>query len=131
MIPITINKKLIFALGLVVIAIAAFSIWFFVFHDKNISVGPNGQQNKQNEQPAKPQVFIKLPEGPLDTDHDGISDVDEKKQGLSITEFDTDHDGLSDATELKIKTDPKNPDTDGDGYTDGVEVVTGHDPLKK
>lgn len=43
---------------------------------------------------------------------------------------DSDHDGLSDAEEKVYGTDPSNADTDGDGYSDGVEVKSGYDPLK-
>lgn len=45
--------------------------------------------------------------------------------------IDSDNDGVSDINELKYGTDPNNPDTDGDGYTDGVEVANGYNPLKK
>ena len=44
--------------------------------------------------------------------------------------LDSDNDGLTDVEELRIGTDPHNPDTDGDGYLDGDEVKNGFDPLK-
>ncbi|NQV90592.1 hypothetical protein HQ487_04290 [Candidatus Uhrbacteria bacterium] len=44
-------------------------------------------------------------------------------------DIDTDEDGLTDVEEETYGTDPENPDTDGDGYHDGEEVSTGHDPL--
>jgi hypothetical protein len=43
--------------------------------------------------------------------------------------IDSDGDGLSDIQEVQIGTDPFNPDTDGDGFSDGVEVASGSDPL--
>ena len=44
--------------------------------------------------------------------------------------LDTDGDGLTDLEEGLIGTDPNNPDTDGDGIEDGDEVnVYGTDPL--
>ena len=42
---------------------------------------------------------------------------------------DTDGDGLSDVEEAALGTDPANPDTDGDGLSDGAEVHAGLDPL--
>lgn len=42
--------------------------------------------------------------------------------GDSDTLLDTDKDGLTDVEEKEIGTDPNNPDTDGDGVPDGVEV---------
>jgi YD repeat-containing protein len=49
--------------------------------------------------------------------------------GASAASMDSDGDGLSDLQEIMIGTDPFNPDTDGDGFSDGVEVATGSDPL--
>ncbi len=43
--------------------------------------------------------------------------------------LDSDHDGLTDLQEIAYRTDPYNPDTDGDGYFDGQEVKTGYSPL--
>jgi len=43
---------------------------------------------------------------------------------------DSDHDGLTDAQEKILGTDPNNSDTDGDGYLDGEEILSGHNPLK-
>jgi hypothetical protein len=42
---------------------------------------------------------------------------------------DTDHDGLTDCDEKLLHTDPLNPDTDGDGIPDGLEVRFGMNPL--
>jgi hypothetical protein len=45
---------------------------------------------------------------------------------------DTDNDGLTDLQEAFLGTDPNNPDTDGDGLTDGDEVFLYHlDPTKQ
>ncbi len=43
--------------------------------------------------------------------------------------LDTDQDGLSDVEETSRGTDPKKADSDGDGFTDGVEVRGGYNPL--
>lgn len=45
--------------------------------------------------------------------------------------LDSDHDGLTDAEEKTYGTNPNIADTDGDGYSDGIEVKSGYDPLKK
>src|SRR5947207_212743 len=41
---------------------------------------------------------------------------------------DSDHDGLTDVQEQALGTDPHNPDTDGDGLIDGLELRLGHNP---
>jgi len=45
------------------------------------------------------------------------------------TIIDTDFDGLSDVDEMTYGTDPLNPDTDFDGMLDGDEIMMGTDPL--
>jgi rhodanese-related sulfurtransferase len=44
------------------------------------------------------------------------------------TNLDTDNDGLTDLEETNFGTDLNNPDTDGDGYLDGEEVKNGYNP---
>lgn len=46
----------------------------------------------------------------------------------SIAALDSDDDGLTDLEEARYRSDPRNPDTDHDGYDDGVEVENGYDP---
>ncbi|MEM7397008.1 MAG: LamG-like jellyroll fold domain-containing protein, partial [Verrucomicrobiota bacterium] len=64
----------------------------------------------------------------LDSDGDGISDVDETAGGTDPDNADTDSDGLLDGEEITAGTDPTNPDTDGDSLLDGREVALGYDP---
>ncbi len=44
---------------------------------------------------------------------------------------DTDGDGLVDIQEQGFKTNINNPDSDGDGFVDGLEIRNGFDPLSK
>lgn len=53
----------------------------------------------------------------------------EETSVVPLRELDSDADGVLDINEAKYGTDPKNPDTDGDGYTDGSEIQGGYDPL--
>ncbi len=46
----------------------------------------------------------------------------------SISKLDSDNDGLRDLDEVRYRTDAKNPDTDGDGFSDGEEVEKGFNP---
>ncbi len=65
----------------------------------------------------------------LDTDKDGLSDIEERDLGTNEDKPDSDQDGLADKEEVKIYlTDPLNPDTDGDGILDGNEIKQGQDP---
>ncbi|MCX6794751.1 MAG: hypothetical protein NTY31_02065 [Candidatus Falkowbacteria bacterium] len=70
-----------------------------------------------------------IPTSLVDSDSDGLTDVEEKAAGTNINIIDTDNDGLSDYEEVKIyKTNPLSADTDGDGHLDGVEVKAGYNP---
>ncbi len=94
------------------------------------------------------------PSATLDTDHDGLTDVQETTiyhtdphnadtDGDGLTDYqevkiyhtnprtvDTDNDGLTDYQEVMVyHTDPLKADTDGDGFSDGVEVSKGYNPL--
>lgn len=52
-----------------------------------------------------------------------------KKRSDGLTAVDTDGDGISDIDETKLYgTDPNNPDTDNDGITDGIEITRGYNP---
>jgi hypothetical protein len=55
----------------------------------------------------------------------------EENSGSSMNiALDSDQDGLSDVEEKTYGTDPMKADTDGDGYIDGAEVQSGYDPSK-
>lgn len=47
-----------------------------------------------------------------------------------LSNIDSDKDGLPDMEEARLKTNPNNPDSDSDGYLDGDEVKNGYNPLK-
>ncbi len=64
----------------------------------------------------------------LDTDGDGLTDVQEKALGTKPKNADTDGDGLDDGEEASYGTDPLDEDTDGDTYLDGDEVESGYSP---
>ncbi|MFA6994886.1 MAG: hypothetical protein WC249_00540 [Patescibacteria group bacterium] len=67
---------------------------------------------------------------PLDSDNDGLNNIEEASLGTNPNVVDTDSDGLSDYEEVNIyHTDPLKSDTDGDSYPDGVEVNGGFNPL--
>ena len=64
----------------------------------------------------------------VDTDFDGIPDVDEALLCTDPLNNDSDEDGLGDLAELQGGTDPCDPDSDGDGLDDVDELYFGFDP---
>lgn len=71
----------------------------------------------------------------LDTDGDGLTNLDESHAGTDPTQVDTDANGIDDSDEdsdgdgianlvetATYRTDPGNPDTDDDGFSDGDEL---------
>lgn len=65
----------------------------------------------------------------LDTDKDGVRDIDERRYSSNPEMSDSDGDALNDYLEIyQYKTNPIVADTDGDGYVDGNEVENGYDP---
>ena len=65
----------------------------------------------------------------VDTDGDGLTDLQEQFLGTNPSNSDTDGDGLTDGDEVFVHhTNPNNQDTDGDGVNDGVEVFQGRNP---
>lgn len=59
---------------------------------------------------------------PIDSDKDGLSDIEEKQLGTNPQLFDTDGDTLSDYKETKdMRTNPLKMNTDGDRYNDNLD----------
>jgi hypothetical protein len=78
----------------------------------------------------------------IDSDDDGVSDIQDEfpfdpdetadidDDGVGDNaDSDDDNDGLSDTDEIAAGTDPRDEDTDGDAVPDGVEIEEGLDPL--
>ncbi len=65
----------------------------------------------------------------IDSDQDGLTDIEEKALDTNPLSVDTDNDGLFDQAEIKVyRTNPLLSDTDNDGYLDGAEVKSGYNP---
>lgn len=59
----------------------------------------------------------------VDTDEDGIPDLDELNIGTDYLDSDSDDDGINDGDEISMGINPLNPDTDNDGVIDGNDVL--------
>ena len=65
----------------------------------------------------------------VDTDGDGLTDLQESFLGTTNNDTDSDNDGLRDGDEVFVHhSDPLSPDNDGDGVPDWVEVAQGRNP---
>jgi hypothetical protein len=64
----------------------------------------------------------------LDSDGDGLTDIEEADLGTDPNAADTDGDTLSDGDEVELGTDPTLIDTDEDSYQDNWEITEGTDP---
>lgn len=65
---------------------------------------------------------------PIDSDKDGLTDIEERTYGTNPNLYDSDGDTLSDYNEIMIlKTNPLNINTDSDRYNDNIDK----DPLNK
>jgi thrombospondin type 3 repeat protein len=68
-------------------------------------------------------ISYSFPAPDKDSDYDGLTNREEREiHSTNPYDMDTDRDGLSDLEEILQKTDPLNPDTDFDGMYDGTEV---------
>lgn len=66
----------------------------------------------------------------VDSDRDGLSNIEEAAAGTDPYNPDSDFDGLLDGDEIKVHaTNPLAWDTDGGGNSDGQEIAQGTDPL--
>ena len=59
----------------------------------------------------------------IDSDSDGLTDLQEKQLGTNPMSDDTDGDGVKDGVEIAQGTAPRLQDTDGDGLSDGYEAI--------
>lgn len=57
----------------------------------------------------------------LDSDGDGLTDIEEREFGSNPNVVDTDSDGLNDYAEKQLGTDPNNQNTDSDRYNDVID----------
>jgi hypothetical protein len=82
---------------------------------------------------SNPRDFNSGPSSTLDSDGDGLTDLEEYRLGTDPTKKDTDGDGINDLIEVtEFTTDPTKKDTDDDGLTDAEEaLVHGTNPSSR
>lgn len=102
--------------------------------DEGLNATPGAAQEgtappSPTEQTEQPSALGVLQAPSIDSDGDGLTDVEEQTAGTNPQASDSDEDGLTDFDEVKIyATNPLLADTDGDSFKDGTEVRNGYDP---
>ena len=101
-----------------------YGIYYFVIE----AIGKNGGYSDLS-------VSAQFEITPKDSNGDGLPDFWIQNFGLPLTtdlsNVDTDADGLTNLQEYNLGTNPINPDTDGDNVYDGIEVDNNLNPLKE
>ena len=65
----------------------------------------------------------------IDSDKDGLTDIEERQLGTNLNLADSDGDGLTDYQEVKVySSNPLRMNSDCDRYNDGEEVQKGYNP---
>jgi len=128
-IAILITRLLIILAIIIIIGFGGLYFWN-KFKNKDILIKDETFTELADNTTSTPLIIHEEPkEKPLDTDADGLTDVEEKQLKTKIDNPDTDNDGLSDRLEVKVYfTNPLDADTDKDGLSDGEEVKRGLDP---
>ncbi len=133
---VNISKVIRLIIIIIVIVILIIALWF-VFSKIKGKSSEEGRVETPVEQAGQEELTetpVDLEESgddeeTLDSDHDGLTDAEERELGTQINSLDSDQDGLFDKEEVKIYlTDPLKSDTDEDGILDGEEVRKGGDP---
>lgn len=83
----------------------------------------DGLVNAQDNNLCTGIYFIPNTHRSVDSDNDGISDLQERNLGTNPCYFDSDQDGVADGRERQVGLNPLNRDTDGDGLLDGDELA--------
>ncbi|MBU0731595.1 hypothetical protein KKC88_01810 [Patescibacteria group bacterium] len=97
----TVQKLILIIIAVLVIAgLVGGGIWLYLTLTKDSG--------------AQPEAVEVIEEGPVNEE---------------IVIIDTDKDGLTDLEEEKYGSDPNKKDSDGDGFNDGEEVKNGFDPM--
>ncbi|HTI71486.1 MAG TPA: DUF1800 family protein [Candidatus Limnocylindria bacterium] len=77
---------------------------------------PDWYELKYGLEPGSPALAA------VDSDGDGLTNLQEYQHDTDPHRVDTDGDGISDGQEVSLGTNPNNPDTDGDHLSDQAEI---------
>jgi len=68
------------------------------------------------------EIFTEVPTSSIDTDNDGVPDLQDAFKYNSRFQYDSDEDGIPNKEEILMGTDPNNEHSDGDNVPDGEDA---------
>ena len=124
------NKRKVLIMAASAALVLVLAAGGIIFWQQNKSESSAQNPPSGGEETNNPVVPL-VPDEPVDTDEDGLTDEEEDELLSDSDNPDSDSDGLADGDEVNyFTTDPTKADTDDDSYLDTGELQNGYSPVR-